>query len=160
MFKALFPGSFDPPTLGHIEIIKRAAELFDEFIVGIGSNYAKSKSLLRSQEKMEILQEETKHLKGVQVMSFSGLVIDFAKSQGVKILVRALRSERDFEYEVQMARANRKLGKGLETLFLSSEDPHISSTLIRELASHRADLKSFVPKKVETFLHKHIQQEK
>jgi len=161
MFKSLYPGTFDPPTLGHLMLIKRAAALCDHLVVGIGKNLNKSKSLLTEEERILALKEETKSLKNVEIVSFSGLVTQFAKQIGATVLIKGLRSAADVEYELQMARANRKLS-GIETLFLMAEDgaSHISSTLIRELLSLGAPLKDFVPKSVENTLQHNNSKEK
>jgi pantetheine-phosphate adenylyltransferase len=159
MFKALFPGSFDPPTWGHIQLIQRASKLFDHLIVGIGENLKKGKSVLTIQEKIEGLKKEIGDLSNVEIMSFSGLVINFAKENGVKLLLRGLRSAGDMEFEMQMARANNKL-TGIETLFLMAggDTSAISSSLIRELAAKGAPLKEFIPSYFEGLLHNRIQK--
>lgn len=161
MFKFLFPGTFDPPTHGHIMLIKRSAALCDHLIVGVGKNLSKTNSILTVEERIEALKHETSLLKNVEIMSFSGLVVDFAKQVEATVLIKGLRSSSDVEYEMQMAQANRKLS-GIDTLFLMADTgtAHISSTLIRELASHGAPLKDFVPKHVEIALQHHIQKEK
>ena len=155
MFKGLYPGTFDPPTLGHIEIIQRAAALCDALIVGIGVNIDKENFILTLEERIEALKKETASLSNVEILSFSGLVTKFAKSQGVSTLIRGLRTESDMEYEMQMANANRKIGN-IETLFLmaSGSSSQISSSLIRELASHGAPLKDYIPSHVEKVLHR------
>ncbi len=159
MFKVLYPGTFDPPTLGHIALIKRGAVLCDHLIVGIGENINK-KPILTIEERAEALKKETSALSNVEVVSFSGLASDFAKQVNATALIRGLRSSHDIEYEMQMASANQKLN-GIETLFLMAEDgaANISSTLIRELAAHGAPLEAFIPKHLESTLQQHIQKE-
>ncbi|NGX36973.1 MAG: Phosphopantetheine adenylyltransferase [Chlamydiae bacterium] len=155
MFKGLYAGTFDPPTLGHIEIIKRAAALFEILIVGIGENIEKRNSILTLEERIEALKKETASFSNIEIFSFTGLVTDFAKSQGVSTLIRGLRSEGDMEYEMQMANANHKIGN-IETLFLMARDStsQISSSLIRELSSHGAPLKDYIPSHLEEILHR------
>ncbi len=156
MKQALFAGTFDPPTLGHLEIIERARHLFGRLIIGIGENSAKQDSLLTESEKLSVLIDATSGYDNVEIVSFTGLVTTFAKTRGIDFLVRSMRSTDDFEWERQMAVANRKVA-GIDTLFLLSDaHSHISSTLIRELASQGAPLTEFVPEQVEQILHKKL----
>ncbi len=159
MFKALYPGSFDPPTWGHIRLIRRAAKLFDVLIVGIGENLKKGKSLCTTQEKIEGLSKETSDLPNVEISSFSGLAIDFAKKKDASCLLRGLRSAKDMDYEMEMAEANYKL-TGIETLFLiaESDTSGISATLIRELAANGAPLGEFIPSYFESLLQNRIKK--
>ena len=157
MLKGLFPGAFDPPTKGHLELIRRAAALCDQLVVGIGENFSKAKSILTIEERIRVLEKETKDLEHVKVAAYKGLTVDFAKSLGAKVLVRGLRSEADMEYEKQMAIANRRMG--IETLFLIA-DPSvaaISSSLIRELAAGGASLQEYIPAELESKLHTRLQ---
>lgn len=160
MFKLLYPGTFDPPTLGHLMLIRRGAALCDHLVVGIGENLSKIKSILTVDERIEALKHEASALKNVEIVSFSGLAVNFAKQIGANALLRGLRSSNDVDYERQMAEVNRKLS-GIETLFFMAEDgaSHISSTLIRELAANGASLKGFVPKHIENTLQHRIQKE-
>lgn len=149
--KALFPGTFEPPTLGHLDIIQRAAGICDKLYVGIAVSSEKTgRSLFSTEEKMEMLKEITRSFPKVEVVSFSGLVVDFAKKNGVNFLIRGLRTFTDFEYEFRMALANRKIS-GLETVFLMPDErqAHISSTLIREIAANKTRLKDFIPAAIE-----------
>jgi len=159
MFKALYPGSFDPPTWGHIRLIQRAAKLFDALVIGIGENFKKGEGLLTTQEKIDGLKKEIGDLPNVEIMKLPGLTVDFAKEIGANLLLRGLRSSGDLEFEMQMARANYKL-KGVETLFMASEEETstISSSLIRELAANRAPLGDFIPSYFESLLHNKIQK--
>jgi len=159
MRKALFAGTFDPPTLGHLDIILRASRLFDALVVGIAKNTAKNTFILSEDERKAALQELTNHSPHIEVKIISGLVTEFAKGEGVNVLIRGVRSSSDLENEQQMAWANRAI-TGIETLFIPSDQKAISSTLIKELASHGAPLKSFLPEMVEKKLHNRIQQEK
>ncbi len=148
MTRALFTGTFDPPTLGHVDVIRRAAGLFDEVLVGVAVNMEKS-PVLSSDERVSLLETVTAELQAVSVRSFDGLVVDFARESGCHVLIRGLRTVTDFEYEYAMAMANRRLG-GLETFFLipSEEYAFISSRLIREAASFGGDVSSFLPAEV------------
>lgn len=114
---AVYPGSFDPVTYGHIDIIERSAKVFDKLIVAVLVNSAK-KPLFTTQEKVDMICKATSHLDNVEVVSFSGLLVDFAKEQGASVSVRGLRAVTDFEYEIQIAQTNAKLNKDLDTMFL------------------------------------------
>lgn len=158
MKKALFAGRFDPPTFGHLEIIKRASQLFDQLYVGIGENRAKGKSILSSEEKIAILKKETAQFSSVVVLPIPGLVTEFAKANGIQVLIRGIRSESDLSYEMEMAMANRAL-TGIETLLVPGEEKRgISSTLIRELASYQAPLSAFIPQEAERLLNNKKEQ--
>ncbi len=150
MKKALFAGSFDPPTKGHLDIIRRACILCDTLYIGIGINAEKKETLFTVEEKKSLLVEITQKLKNVKVVSFSGLIVEFAKEIGVECIFRGLRAFSDLEYEFRMALANRKLS-GIETLFLLADEKnsHINSTLIREIIHFKGPLKDFVPDVVE-----------
>lgn len=147
---ALFPGTFNPPTLGHLDMIERAHKLCDKLYIGIGENINKSNELFSIQERIEMIQKITAHLKNVEVISFNGLVVDCMKKNNIHFLIRGLRAFSDYEYEFQMAIANRKLS-GYETLFLMSSQnySHISSSLIRQIGYFGHTLKDFVPESIE-----------
>jgi pantetheine-phosphate adenylyltransferase len=154
MKKALFAGTFDPPSLGHLDIITRACSLCDKLLVGIGNNSSKKdQELFSLEEKLEMLKKITSHLPNVEIHSFAGLVVDFAKKNQVNFLLRALRSFSDWEMESSMAQANRKIGE-IETLFLIADErfSHISSTVIRELGCNKKRLHDFVPAVIEEFV--------
>lgn len=146
MLRAIYPGSFDPVTNGHIDIIKRAAAISDELIVGVLQNKAKT-PLFSVEERVIILREVTKNLKNVKIMTFEGLLIDFAAHMDAKVIVRGLRAITDFEYELQMSQTNRKLNADIETLFLTTslEYSYLSSTTVKEVASFGGDISQFVP---------------
>ncbi len=154
MRKALFAGTFDPPTLGHLDLIHRASAMFDTLFVGIGANNAKLKSILSVQQRLEGLKKEVASLSNVEVVSFSGLATQFAKEHNIDVLLRGIRSLSDMEYEMQMARANRKIGE-IETVFILSDQSfsQISSSLIRELALHKAPLGDFIPEQFERMIY-------
>ena len=146
MLRAIYPGSFDPVTFGHIDIIERAARISDELIVGVLQNKAKT-PLFSVEERVIMLREVTKHLKNVKIVPFEGLLIEFAKTMDAKVIVRGLRAITDFEYELQMSQTNRKLNSDVETLFLTTslDYSYLSSTTVKEVASYDGDITQFVP---------------
>ncbi len=150
MKKALFPGTFDPPTLGHADLIRRSKSICDKLYVGIATNSAKPSDLFTVEERKKMLETICKPYPHVEVVTFATLVVDFAKEHNVDFLIRGLRAFSDFEYEVRMALANRRLS-GIETLFLMADERvgHISSTLIRELGRLKSRLHDFVPAEIE-----------
>ena len=146
MLRAIYPGSFDPVTFGHIDIIERASRISDELIVGVLQNKAKT-PLFSVEERVIMLREVTKHLKNVKIIQFEGLLIEFAKQMDAKVIVRGLRAITDFEYELQMSQTNRKLNSDVETLFLTTslDYSYLSSTTVKEVASYDGDITQFVP---------------
>ena len=154
---ALFPGTFDPPSLGHLDIIKRAADVCEKLYIGIAENVNKPSALFSVEEKKVMLQEITKGIPRVEIISFQGLVIDWAAQHHIDFIIRGLRAFSDFEYEFRMALANRKMS-GIETVFLMSDGnySHISSSLIREIASFGHTLCDFVPAELEEAIHNRI----
>ena len=155
---AVCPGSFDPVTNGHIDIIERASMMFDELIVGVFHNVNK-KPLFTMQERVELLTEATKHLKNVKVTSFHGLLNEYVKQQGSRIIVRGLRAMSDFEYEFQRALLLKHLDPEIETVFMmtSNEYSFLSSSGIRELANFQGEIKGLVPKCVEIAIKQKVQ---
>jgi pantetheine-phosphate adenylyltransferase len=143
---AIYPGSFDPVTYGHIDLIKRATGIFDEVIVAVANNTHKT-PLFDIEERMAMLRESTKGIKGIKVEAFSGLVVEFARQKNIEVLIRGVRMFSDFEYEFQMALTNRRLNEDLETVFLMPSEGYsfLSSTLLKEAAALGADISSFVP---------------
>ena len=147
MKSAIYPGSFDPMTYGHLDIIKRAAEIFDHLTVAVLNNNVKS-PLFSVDERVNILKEATKDLPNVSVESFQGLLIDYAKEKDIQVSVRGLRAITDFEYELQIAQTNRKLSNGqLDTIFLTTslEYSYLSSSSVKEIASFNGDITPLVP---------------
>jgi len=147
---AVYPGSFDPITYGHLDIIKRAVKIFDQVIVAV-AHTSEKEPLFSVSERVELLKRATKGIKGVQVDDFDGLVVDYVKKRKASVVVRGLRMISDFEYEFQMALTNRKLSKDVETIFMMPSEAYsyLSSKLIKEAASLGANLKGFVPGFVE-----------
>jgi pantetheine-phosphate adenylyltransferase len=143
------PGSFDPVTYGHLDIIERTSRHFDGVIVAVIRNPQKSQSLFTLEERQEMLHELTSHLDNVRIEFFKGLLVDFAKEHGADAIVKGLRAVSDFDYELQMAQMNQKLS-GIDTFFLSTSPKYsfLSSSLVREVARFGGDVSSMVPKTV------------
>nr|MDK2851717.1 pantetheine-phosphate adenylyltransferase [Candidatus Cloacimonadota bacterium] len=144
--KALYPGTFDPITLGHINILEKAANCFDEVILGI-AHYTNKQNYFNLDERYALCQEACAHLSNVTVKKFSGMVVDFAKQEDCRIMIRGLRAVSDFEYELSLALTNKKLSQDIETIFLvpSLRYMYLSSSMIRQLAELGGDLHDFVP---------------
>ena len=153
MIKAIYPGSFDPITNGHIDVIKRASRIFDQVTIAVSQNINK-KSFLSKKEKIEAINISLEGLNNVEVIAFDSLLVDFAKKINAQIILRGLRAVSDFEYEFQLAGMNKHLDKNIETFFLtpSEEFSNISSSLVREILMLGGDISSFVPQKVEKIL--------
>ncbi|MCB9201673.1 MAG: pantetheine-phosphate adenylyltransferase [Flavobacteriales bacterium] len=144
---AVFPGSFDPITNGHFDIIERAVPLFDKIIVAIGFNSEK-KYMFSLEKRIEFLQESLKQFKNIEIKKFDGLTVDFCKKENANFLLRGLRNPADFEFEKSIAQINRLMTNGkLETVFLltSAEKSYISSSIVREIMSYNGDYKKMVP---------------
>ncbi|PSU32973.1 pantetheine-phosphate adenylyltransferase [Photobacterium lutimaris] len=143
--RVIYPGTFDPITNGHLDLIERAAAMFDHVVVGIAFSPSK-KPLFDLKERVELAQQITQHLPNVDIVGFSGLLVDFAKEYQANILVRGLRAVSDFEFEFQLANMNRRLMPELETVFLTpaEENSFISSTIVKEVALHQGDVSQFV----------------
>ncbi|WP_318475292.1 pantetheine-phosphate adenylyltransferase [Photobacterium leiognathi] len=151
--RVIYPGTFDPITNGHLDLIERAAAMFHHVIVGVAFNPSK-KPLFDLNERVELAGKITKHLDNVEIVGFSGLLVDFAKEHNANILVRGLRAVSDFEYEFQLANMNRRLMPELETVFLTpaEENSFISSTIVKEVALHKGDVSQFVDPLITTAL--------
>ncbi|WP_298774996.1 pantetheine-phosphate adenylyltransferase [uncultured Shewanella sp.] len=143
--RAIYPGTFDPITNGHTDLIERAAKLFQHVVVAIASNPSKQPRFTL-EERVNLVKLVTAHLDNVEVVGFSGLLVDFAKQQNASVLLRGLRAVSDFEYEFQLANMNRRLSPELESVFLTpaEENSFISSTLVKEVALHGGDVSQFV----------------
>lgn len=149
MKRAIYPGTFDPVTFGHLDIIERSARIFDELIVGILVNYTKN-PLFSVEERVAMIQESVKHLPHVKVLFFEGLLVDFARAQDAQFLVRGLRAVTDFEYELQMTQTNKVVAPDIDTIFLTTslKYSYLSSSMVKELAAFGADISRFVPETV------------
>jgi len=154
---AVYPGSFDPVTNGHLDVISRASTLFDQIIVGVLNNSAKS-PLFSVEERVKILTKVTEHVPNIQVKSFSGLSINFVRECNANVIIRGLRAITDFEYELQMAQTNRVLASDIDTMFLTTclEYAYLSSTTVKEVALFGGDITKFVPPYVETEIRKKL----
>lgn len=143
---AVYPGSFDPPTLGHLDVVERASKLFDELIVAVGVNRAKT-PFLSPEERVEALRQASDSLGNVRIDTFQGLLIEYAERQGATAIVRGLRATSDFEYEFQMAMVNRRLDEDVESVFLMTrwEHSYLSSSIVREVALLGGDYSGLVP---------------
>lgn len=146
---AIYPGSFDPVTYGHLDLIKRATRIFSTIIVAVAHNTQK-RPLFSLEERLQMLKSSTKGIRGIRIQAFDGLIIDYARKKNIHVLIRGLRMISDFEYELQMALTNRRLDEEIETIFLMPSERYsfLSSTLLKEAASLGADISSFVPKAV------------
>lgn len=150
MKTAIYPGSFDPVTLGHYDIIERSSQIFDRLIVGVLNNSAKS-PLFSVEERVKMLKDVTKELPNVEIKSFDGLLIDFARENQAQVLVRGLRAVTDFEYELQMAQMNRVIAPEIDTLFLTTnlKYAYLSSSIAKEVAMYGGDISAFLDPAVE-----------
>ncbi|HOX54056.1 MAG: pantetheine-phosphate adenylyltransferase [Candidatus Omnitrophica bacterium] len=157
--KAIYPGSFDPVTYGHIDLIKRASGIFEEVIVAVAHNPAKN-PIFSVKERVSMLKEAVKNISNITVEDFDGLVIDFAKKKKINVIIRGVRMISDFEYEFQMALTNRRLADDIETIFLMPSEQYsfLSSKLLKEAAGLGADLSSFVPSFVEKEIKKKLKK--
>lgn len=146
MKKAIYPGSFDPLTFGHMDIINRASRIVDELVVGVLNNSAKN-SLFSLEERVSMIEEMTSHLPNVKVTAFDGLLVDYAGKIGANIIVRGLRAVTDFEYELQISQTNRIVNPDIDTIFLTTslQYAYLSSTIVKEVASYNGDISKFVP---------------
>ena len=157
MRKAIYPGSFDPITNGHLDVIERASHLFDEVVVAVAvDGEKKGHHLFSANERVSLIQSATSHLENVTALSFAGLLVTFAKNCGTSAIIRGLRAVSDFEYEFQMAPMNRKLEPEVETLFLMPREDfiYLSSRLVREIGALGGDITDFVPEEVRKALSK------
>lgn len=149
--KAVYPGSFDPVTFGHLDIIQRAAKVVDELIIGVIVNKAKKSPLFTLEERVAMLKEATKEYPNVTVKMFDGMTIDFARENGARLIIRGLRAVTDFESEMQIAQTNHSLDSNIDTMFFTTslEYSFLSSTVVKEVASYGRDTSKFVPEVVQ-----------
>ena len=147
---AVYPGSFDPVTNGHLDIIERSSKIFDRLIIGV-LHKKKKKPLFSLEEREEIISHCVSHLKNVEVRSFQGLTVDFARECGSNVIIRGLRAVTDFEYELQLSQTNRTISPQVDTLFLNTDlqYSYLSSSIVKEIALYRGDLSALVPQYVE-----------
>jgi len=150
---AMCAGTFDPITMGHLDVIERASRIFPRIVIAVATNSGKN-PLFSLDERMALVHESTAHLEGIEVESFNGLLVDFAESVNVRVIVRGLRAFSDFEYEFQMALTNRKLKPTIETIFLMPKQDYsyVSSSNVREVAQLGGDIAQFVPPPVQRAL--------
>ncbi len=150
MTTAIYPGSFDPMTFGHLDIIKRASLITDRLIVSVLNNSSKT-PLFSVEERMAFLRQATQDMPNVEVTSFSGLTVDFAHMMGATVIVRGLRAVTDFEYELMLSQTNRKLASDVDTIFLTTslQYAYLSSSVVKEVALYNGDISEFVPPYVE-----------
>lgn len=146
MRKGIYPGSFDPVTLGHLDIIRRASELVDELVIAVLRNNAK-KGLFSVEERIGFLERVTEGIPNIRVISFDGLLVDCAVEYGTRTIIRGLRAVTDFEYELQLAQTNKRLRPDIDTVFLTTnvEYAYLSSSVVREIAGYGGDISHFVP---------------
>lgn len=149
MKRAIYPGSFDPVTFGHIDMIERSAKVVDELVVAVLNNSAKN-PLFSVEERVSMLKEITGHVPNVKITFFDGLLIDYAEKIDATIIIRGLRAVTDFEYELQIAQTNRIVNAKIDTIFLTTslEYAYLSSTIVKEVASYGGDISHFVPEKL------------
>lgn len=150
---AIYPGSFDPITKGHLDILKNASGIFDKVIIAVAHNGEK-KGFLSTEERVELIKKSIKGLENVEVDAFEGLTIEYAKNRGAEILIRGLRAVSDFEYEMQLSQTNSALCDEIKTVFLTTKPKYnfISSSTIREILQNNGDISKFVPQAVNEYL--------
>ena len=150
MLRAIYPGSFDPVTYGHIDIMRRSCKIVDELIVGVLSNKAKI-PLFSVEERVKMLKEVTKDLDNIRIVPFDGLLVEFASRMNAGLVIRGLRAITDFEYELQMSQTNRKVAPEVDTIFFTTslEYAYLSSSIVKEVAQYGGDISAFVAEPVE-----------
>jgi len=156
---AIYPGSFDPLTLGHLDLIERASHIFDQVIVAVGIN-SRKKTVFSADERIAMVKASVKGMKNVKVDAFDGLLVNYARAKDIHVLLRGLRAFSDFEYEFQMALANRKMAPEIEMIFLMPKETfsYISSSTVREIAERGGDVTPFVPSAVKRFIEKKMRR--
>ncbi len=149
MAVAVYPGSFDPVTLGHLDIIERTANMVDHLIIGVLRNNSKT-PLFSVEERVKMIADVTSHLDNIEVRSFDGLLVDFVHQCGADVIVRGLRAITDFEYELQMAQTNRVIAPDIDTIFLTTnlKYSYLSSSIVKEIASYQGDISAFLHPKI------------
>ncbi|ARV71455.1 pantetheine-phosphate adenylyltransferase [Vibrio campbellii] len=157
--KVIYPGTFDPVTNGHLNLIERTHEMFDEVVIGVAASPSKN-TMFTLEERVALMEEVVAHLPGVTVKGFSGLLVDFARQEQAKVLIRGLRTTVDFEYEFGLTNMYRKLLPGIESVFLTPEEEFafLSSTIVREVAIHGGSIEQFVPVEVAKAIEKKVNE--
>ncbi|BBF42058.1 phosphopantetheine adenylyltransferase [Lachnospiraceae bacterium KM106-2] len=157
----IYPGSFDPVTLGHLDIILRSSKMFDKLIIAVLKNSSKT-PLFSDDERVKLLQMVTSNIPNVEIESFDGLTVDFAKEKNAIAIVRGLRAVSDFEYELQIAQTNHKIYPEIDTIFLTTslEYSYLSSSIVREIASYGGDISQFVPEKILPLVYKKYEKDR
>lgn len=147
---AVYPGSFDPVTNGHLDIIVRGCSIFEKVVVGVLENPDKKNGLFSIEERVELLKRSTKGMEQVEIVGFRGLLVDFVKEQHAEVILKGLRAVTDFEYEIQMAQMNKKLSPHIETLFMMTDNEYsfLSSSFVKQVAQYGGDLSEFVPEAI------------
>ncbi|MCQ4574763.1 MAG: pantetheine-phosphate adenylyltransferase [Candidatus Brocadiales bacterium] len=158
MTEAVYPGTFDPLTFGHLDLIERGSKVFDEVIVAIGVNPHKE-PLFSVEERKRMLTDHTRHLKNIQVDSFDGMLVDYLQRKDINIILRGIRTLSDFEYEFRMALTNRTVRKDVETVFIMTSEKYsfLNSTLIKDAVSLGGEVSAFIPQDIEEMLKKRLQ---
>ncbi|MCD8083360.1 MAG: pantetheine-phosphate adenylyltransferase [Clostridiales bacterium] len=161
MATAVYPGSFDPVTLGHLDIIERSAKMMDHVIIGVLKNYSKT-PLFSAQERVNMLKSITAHLDNVEVQSFGGLLVDFVHMNHADLIIRGLRAVSDFEYELQVAQANRVIATDIDTIFLTTniKYSYLSSSIVKEVAAFGGNINEFLPPSVADQVRKKLSEQK
>ncbi|HAS6066668.1 TPA: pantetheine-phosphate adenylyltransferase [Vibrio vulnificus] len=157
--KVIYPGTFDPVTNGHLNLIERTHEMFDEVVIGVAASPSKN-TMFTLEERVALMVKVVAHLPGVKVKGFSGLLVDFARQEQAKVLIRGLRTTVDFEYEFGLTNMYRKLLPGIESVFLTPEEEFafLSSTIVREVAIHGGSIEQFVPTAVAKAIEKKVNE--
>ncbi len=157
MSVAVYPGSFDPATLGHLDIIERTARIMDRVIIGVLNNNSKT-PLFSVEERVNMLKSITAHINNVEVQSFDGLLVDFVRKNGANVIVRGLRAITDFEYELQLSQTNRIIAPEIDTLFLTTnlKYSYLSSSIVKEIATYHGDISAFLPPEIMEQVQKKI----
>ena len=152
---AVYAGSFDPPTFGHLDVVRRACRMFDQVVLAVGTNPAK-RYLLTAEERLLVLRAETEALPGVQVAPFQGLLVDYCRTLGAQVILRGLRASTDFDFEFQIGLANMDMAPDIETVFLLTDPKHIfiSSSLVKEIAGNGGDVSRYVPPAALAAMHR------
>lgn len=158
---AIYPGSFDPPTIGHMNIVERGLIIFQKIIIAVATNPSKD-NLFTPDERVKLLKNLYRNHKNIEIDQFHGLLVDYAKKKKIKVVLRGLRTVADYEYELQMSFSNKTLDPEIETIFLMTENrfSHISSTLIKEIAHFGRSAKNLVPPQVEKLIREKIRKKK